>query len=72
MDTPWSIYRVFMVHFFILFIYLLINIKIDKSVIPHQCISVINEADIVLNKKEIIKKIKIKIKINEKNKIKNF
>ena len=40
---------------FYLFIYLLINIKIDKSVIPHQCISVINEADIVLNKKEIIK-----------------
>ena len=29
------------------YIYLLINIKIDKSVIPHQCISVINEADIV-------------------------
>ncbi len=39
-------------------IYLLINIKIDKSVIPHQCISVINEADIVLNKKEITKKLK--------------
>ncbi len=38
-----------------LFIYLLIDIKIDKSVIPHQCISVINEADIDLNKKEIIK-----------------
>ena len=42
--------------FFIYLFYLLINIKIDKSVIPHQCISVINEADIVLNKKEIIKK----------------
>ena len=36
-----------------LFIYLLINIKIDKSVIPHQCISGINEADIVENKIEI-------------------
>ena len=56
-----------------LFIYLLINIKIDKSVIPHQFISVIKETDIVLNKKEIIKKIKIKIKINEKkNKIRIF
>jgi len=47
------------VRFFIY--YLLINIKIEKSVIPHQCISVINEADIVLNKK-----IKIKIKIMKK------
>ena len=46
-----------------LFIYLLINIKINKSVIPHQCISVINEADIVEKKIEIKRVIKKKKKI---------
>ena len=43
----------------------------DKSFIPHQCISVINEADIVENKIEIKRKNNIKIKrkklINKKN-----
>jgi hypothetical protein len=45
-------------YIFHLFIYLLINIKKDKSVMPHQRISVINEADIVLNKIEIIIKLR--------------